>query len=131
MGIRIKTDERGVKVFRSDKFGFPQYSIAIRGQTEDGKWVNEWREIRFRRGVEMANGEEIIINDAFPTLRFWQKDGQYFHKEIWQILEFTYPPRQRQTPDQMQEPPPAATEAQVGFDDLPDTFAAAEDDIPF
>lgn len=135
MGIRITTDDYGVKVWRSDKFGFPQYACTISTKTQNGERVNVYKELQFRRGVELQNGEEIYIQDGFPTLRTWtdKKTGQENSKEVWMITEFTYRARyEQETPKPIakQEPAPKKS-VQSSFDDLPDSFSAAEDDIPF
>ena len=128
MGIKIKTDDYGVKVWRSDKYQYPQYSVAIWQDTENGERVTEYKQLQFRRGVELGNGEEIIINDAFPTLRTWKdkKTGEIKHREVWMVLDFNF---KMQAPVQRQQT--VVQETLGDFNDLPDTFAAAEDDIPF
>jgi hypothetical protein len=60
--------------------------------------------------VEIANGTTIYITDAFPTLDTWTKDGQEFKRKVWMILDF---------------------ETDVNAADVPDSFSAAEDSIPF
>lgn len=127
MGIKITTDDYGVKVWRSDKFGFPQYAISV-GKTESGK--HEYQQVQFRRGVELENGDEIYIDNAFPTLRTWndKQTGEERCKSVWMVTEFSYRARKEPEP-QAQMPAPAPQ--QSTFDDLPDTFEAAEDDIPF
>lgn len=121
MGIRITTDDYGTKVWRSDKLGFPQYAVTISTKTDSGEIIREYKQVQFRRGVELDNGEEIFIDDAFPTLRTWKdrQTGDVRSKEVWMVTEFRY---RTQTPQPKQ---------QVAIEDLPDTFAAAEEDIPF
>ena len=121
MGIRITTDEFGVKVHRSDRFKFPSYYIKISRQV-DGKWVNHFQDIRFRKGVEIEDGDEIIIKDAFPTIDVWKKDGAVKSKEVWQILDFKF--RSETEPRQVPL-------ADVPAEEMPDNFAAAEDEVPF
>jgi hypothetical protein len=120
MGIKITTDELGVKVRRSDRFKFPSYYIKISRQV-DGQWVNEFQDIRFRKGVEVEDGDEIIIHDAFPTLDVWKKDGEVKSRCVWQILDFHY------RSEMINHAPKEA----VMPEDLPDSFAAADDDVPF
>lgn len=125
MGIKITTDDYGVKVWRSDNYGYPQYAIAIGTKTDDGQRVSEYQQVQFRRGVELENGEEILIKDAFPTLRTWKdkQTGETRHKMVWMITDFIYKPQQHMQGTQMQ--------MQSQFTDLPDTFEATEDEIPF
>ena len=127
MGIKIITDDYGVKVWRSDKFGFPQYAVAIGTKTESGERITEYKQLQFRRGVELANGDEIYIDNAFPTLRIWQdkQTGETRSKEVWMVTDFTFRSRREETQTPAPEP------KQTTFDDLPDSFDAVEDDIPF
>lgn len=134
MGIKITTDDYGVKVWRSDKFGFPQYAIAVGTKTEDGSRVNEYQQVQFRKGVELENGDEIYIDDAFPTLRTWtdKQSGELRHKTVWMITDWSYRARQEKldVPAPIQQAP-QKPQPQIDMSDLPDTFSAAEDDIPF
>lgn len=131
MGIKIKTDDKGVKVWRSDKYQYPQYSVMIWHDTDDGERVTEYKQLQFRRGVELANQDEIIINDAFPTLRIWKdkQTGELKHREVWMVLDFKF--KTGEPPVQQELTPVTASEAATLFDDLPDSFSAAEDEIPF
>lgn len=136
MGIRITTDDFGVKVWRSDKFGFPQYAVRISKRQASGDFVNEYQPIKFRKGVELANGDEIYINDGFSFLEVWQdkQTGETRHKQVWQIMDFSY--RARQEPAQPQAkqqaaPAPDQSSVMAQFDDLPDAFQATDDDVPF
>lgn len=138
MGLKITTDDKPVKVFRSDRFQYPQYSIAL-SQKVDNEWVSIYKQVRFRRGIELANGEMIRIHDAFPTLDTWRdkSTNELKSKEVWMIMDFSYDTVPKQ------EPAPARSTAtdtlehyrndgvQATLDDLPDNFQAAEDDIPF
>lgn len=131
MGIKIKTDDKGVKVWRSDKYQYPQYSVMIWHDTDDGERVTEYKQLQFRKGVELANQDEIIINDAFPTLRIWKdkQTGELKHREVWMVLDFSF--KTGEPPVQQELTPVTASEAATLFDDLPDSFSAAEDEIPF
>ena len=126
MGIRIATDEYGVKVWMSDKYGFPQYAVRL-GRKIDDQWVNEYQPVRFRKGVELENGAEIIITDGFADMDVWKKNGELHGKQVWMILDFHY----KSAPVRQQYPEPRVEKPAPDFGDLPDTFQAAEDDIPF
>ena len=91
MGILITTDSKPVKVWRSDKFGFPTYTITI-SKKEGDHYIREYQDIKFRQGVEVENGAEIYIQKAFPTVASWVKDEKQYTKKVWQILSFTYEP---------------------------------------
>lgn len=125
MGIRISTDDRGVKVYRSDKGNFPSYAVRI-SKKEGDTWISDFQKVHFKGGADIPSGTEIQIHDAFPALESWVKDGQQYKRIVWIIMEWS----DGIGPYQAQSKKPE----QVGldsFDDLPDTFAAAEDDIPF
>ena len=125
MGIKITTDDRPVNVWRYDGNGFPQYSIGISKRGDDGQWIREYQQIVFRKGIELENNESIFIYDAFPKLQTWRaKDGSIGKRVVWQILDFQYADSKR--PAARQEPA-----YQESYEDVPDSFAAAEDDVPF
>ena len=147
MGIRIKTDDYGIRVWRDDKYGYPSYSVSIQAKKDDGGYVTEYKQVKFRKGVELENGSEIIIRDAFPTLDVWKdkQTGEFKKKEVWVILSFAYmatagPQTQRERkpvsrgtsayPEQVSHIAGKSADY-MAIDDLPDSFAAAEDDIPF
>ena len=118
MGIDISTDKYGVKVWRSDKTRYPSYYIKISTKFDD-KWFSETQAIKFRHGVELENGSEIYIDSAFDKLDVWKdRNGEYQQRRVWQITEFHYKTHQK-------EP------YQDVFDNLPDSFAAAEEECPF
>lgn len=121
MGIKITTDEKPVNVWRNDRNGFPQYAITISKKGDDGKYIREYQQVVFRKGIELQNNERIFIQDAFPKLHTWKgRDGSVGKRVVWQILDFSY------ANNRPQQQAPA-------FDDYdyPDSFAAAEDDVPF
>ena len=119
MGIRISTDNKGVKVWRSDKYEHPTYAIQI-GKKEGDTWVNEYQKVRFRGSPDIKNGTEVYIHDGFPTLETWVKDGYEHKRVIWVIMDYDY--------IGMKERPQPSF---VDMPDLPDTFSAAQDEIPF
>lgn len=121
MGIKITTDDYGIRVWRSDKFGFPQYAV-VTGKTESGK--SEYQQVQFRHGIELENGADIFIDNAFPTMRTWKdkNTGEEKAKSVWMITSFRY---------KTDAPAPKKPLATDMLDDLPDSFAAADDEIPF
>ena len=125
MGIRIKTDDYGVRVWRNDKYGYVTYSISIQGKKDDGGYVNEYKQVKFRKGIELENGSEIIIHDAFPTLDVWKdkQTGEFRQKEVWVILDFSY---LRSAPQKR-----AVSRGSLEDFDVDDHFEAVEDSIPF
>lgn len=90
MGIKITTDGKPVKVWRSERNGFASYAISVSRKDGD-HWITGYQDVRFLKGIGVKNGTEITIKEAFPTLSTWVKDGQQFKKIVWQILEFEGP----------------------------------------
>ena len=116
MGIKIITDDKSVKVWRSDKYDKPRYSIAV-SKKEGDNWVKAYQQVEFKKGVELHNGQDICIKNAFPTIRSWVKDDQQFVKLVWMITEFDY------------NAPWTEPRAEEQLDI--EGFSQAEDDIPF
>lgn len=119
MGIKITTDGKPVKVFRSEKNGFVNYWISI-GKKEGDGWVNKSQPISFLRGIDVPNGAEITIIHAFPTLDTWVKDNQQMARHVWKIMEFEGPRREQKVDNY------DTSEAE-----LPEAFSQADDDVPF
>lgn len=119
MGIKIMTDEKSVKVWRSDKYDKPRYSIAI-GKKEGDFWINHFQPVRFKQGIEVQNGQEIFIQHAFPVVDSWVKDDKQLTKETWVIMDFTYA-------DGKMPEPVAQTEEQLDIG----AFSSVDEDVPF
>ena len=71
MGIKLETDDKGVKVIRKDgtsKAGnaYTMYSLMYSFKVGE-EWKNGFIDAGFKRGVEIANKSKIIIKDAFLT----------------------------------------------------------------
>ena len=72
MGLTIKSDERGCMVFANEKEGangkYTLYSIGVSSKDANKNWVNGFLNVRFKKGVEVANKSKIRINNAFPVV---------------------------------------------------------------
>ena len=72
MGLTVKSDEKGVMVFANEKEGangkYTLYSIGVSSKDTNGGWVNGFLNVRFKKGVEVANKTKIKINNAFPVV---------------------------------------------------------------
>ena len=77
-------------------------------------------EIRQRTVSVIPNGTEIRISDGFPTLETWVKDGVEHKRIVWVLMDYSYPG--------MTEKP---KQTFVEMPDYPDSFSAAEEDLPF
>lgn len=118
MGMKIMTDGKPVKVWRSEKNGYVSYSISV-GKKENDGWINKHQPVRFLKGIGVPNGAEITIKNAFPTLDSWVKDNQQFTRIVWQIMDFEGP-RSNET----------AESYDTADAELPEAFSQAEDDVP-
>lgn len=69
MGLTVKTDDKGVTVFATEKEGqngkFKLYSIGVSSKDSNNNWVSGYVSCRFKKGVEVANKSKIKINNAF------------------------------------------------------------------
>ena len=87
MGIKITTDGRPVKVRRKDFNGKPAYSIML-SKKEGDAWVRVYQPIRLRQGYAVSDGQCITIQNAFPAVDSWVKDGKQYTRQVWVIKEF-------------------------------------------
>lgn len=119
MGTRWMTDKKGEKIFRSDKYDKPYYAIRV-SKKEGDAWVSEYQEVRFRGSPDIPHKTIVHVKDGFETLRTYVKDDREYTKIIKVAMDYTFDGMKEQpVPTYMQMP------------DLPDTFSAAEDEIPF
>lgn len=77
MGLTLTTDERGIRVWRDDRNGFPKYSVSFSKKDENGNYENAYIDVKFHKGVELENGTDIQILEAFPTFNKG-KDGRKY-----------------------------------------------------
>ena len=122
MGIRITTDNNGIKVYRSDKGKYPSYAVRV-GKKEGDTWISDFQKVHFKGGADIPNGTVIQIHDAFPALESWVKNDQQYKRIVWIIMEWS----DGVAPYQAQSRKPV----QVEDDDFPGSFSAAEDETPF
>lgn len=119
MGIKISTDNKPVKVWRSDKYEHPTYAIQV-SKKEGDTWVNEYQKVRFRGSPDIPNGTEVTIRDGFPALETWVKDNVEHKRIIWVLMDYEYAG--------MKEAPKPTF---ITMPDYPDSFSTAEEDLPF
>lgn len=73
MGLKVTTDDRGIKVIRKDnvsKNGVPytQYSLMYSSKDKSGNWQNGFIDAQFKKDTDIPNKSIININNAFPIL---------------------------------------------------------------
>lgn len=121
MSIRISTDNKGVKIYRFERNGKITYARRV-SKKEGDTWIGKYQRIRFKGSPDIPDGTIVYINYAFDSLDTWVKDGKE-HMEIAIVAtDYSY--------DGMQEKP-SASYMQMPEPDMPDSFSAAEDEIPF
>lgn len=119
MGIRISTDHKGVKVWRSDRSEYPSYAVQV-SKKEGDTWINAYQKVKFKGSPDIKNGTIVFIRDAFPTLETWVKDGVEHSKIVWIIMDYDYE-------GQTEKP----KKTYVEMPEAPDSFSAVQDEIPF
>jgi len=69
MGLTVTTDDKGVKVFATEREGkngkYTTYSVGISSKDMNGNWINGYVNCRFKKGVSVANKTKIKIKSAF------------------------------------------------------------------
>ena len=55
MGLVFATDEKGLKIWRDDKGQFPRDSYSISRKNDQDKWENCYKDVRFKKGVDIPN----------------------------------------------------------------------------
>lgn len=76
------------RVFAKEHEGWTSYTIGISSKTQDGKWVNTYQPIRFRKGESVPNGTDIEYR-AFAVVKERTIDGQNRNYVVWQILSWS------------------------------------------
>lgn len=77
MGLVITTDDKGLKIWRDDKGQFPRYSYSISRKNDKDQWVNVYKEVKFKNGVNVENGAVISIKKAFESFNI-ASDGKKY-----------------------------------------------------
>lgn len=65
-------EERQIKVFNKEG----KYSIGISNKKQDGTYDNAYIPIQFNKGVELENGTDIYIKNAWLSFYKWEYDGK-------------------------------------------------------
>ena len=119
MGIIFHTDKRGVKVWRSDRGEKPTYAVQV-SKKEGDTWLNKYQRIRFKGSPDIKNGTIVHIDYGFEALDSWVKDGAEHTDIVLIATDYSYEGMKEHVPQSFLTMP-----------DLPDTFSASEDEIPF
>lgn len=88
MGIQIKTDDKGIKVFRKDKTWsggtFATYFCKVSSKDKNDEWQGVFVDLRFKKGVEVNDKAVIQINNAFPVIDSYNGNN----KMAWMVTDF-------------------------------------------
>ena len=96
MGLKITTDDRGIKVYRKDnisKAGNPysRFFIMTSSKNQDGSFTSAYTDVLFKKADadKITNKCVIKINNAFPTVSEWNdvKTIKYFIMDFEVITE--------------------------------------------
>lgn len=73
MGLKVITDDKGVKIFRKDGTSssgnpYTTYSMGVSQKNADGSWKSGYMPVRFKKGVEVNHKATIKIKNSFPTI---------------------------------------------------------------
>lgn len=119
MGVIFMTDKKGEKIWRFDRDGKTSYARRV-SKKEGDTWISEYQRVRFKGSPDIPNGTIVHIKYGFETLDTWVKDGKEYTKIILVATDYDY--------DGMKE---VLNPTFVHMPDLPDSFSAAQDEIPF
>lgn len=59
------TSNKEEMIFRKDYNGKPSYSLGLSKKDKDGKFVNGYIKVNFKKGVELNNKSKIKIKNAW------------------------------------------------------------------
>lgn len=76
MGLKITTDDKGVRIWRVDKVssnGNPYTRYFTKVSSKDGdEWVSAFIDVLFPKGTNIADKTDILIKDAFYLVSKYQ-----------------------------------------------------------
>ena len=85
MGAKIEGKGR---VFAKEHDGWTSFTLGISSKTTDGKWVNAYQPIRFRKNDMLPKSGTDIEYTAFPVAKERTIEGQNRNYVVWQILSW-------------------------------------------
>lgn len=85
MGATIEGKGR---VFAKEHDGWKSYTLGISSKNTDGKWVNAYQPVRFRKNDMLPDNGADIEYKAFPVVKERTIEGKNRNYVVWQILEW-------------------------------------------
>lgn len=113
--MEIKGKQR---IFRREYNGRVYYSTGISKKDMNTNTYNsEYMPVSFKKGVDIPDKTDIIINNAFLTFDKYQKEGETKPTVIWKIFVLDYTMENK--------------EAEVAEIDNFSNIISESDDLPF
>lgn len=76
MGLKITTDDKGIKIYRKDKVssnGNPYTTYFTKVSSKSGdEWVSAFIDVLFPKGTDIADKTEIQIKDSYYLVSKYQ-----------------------------------------------------------
>lgn len=91
MGLKITTDDKGVRIWRVDKVssnGNPYTRYFTKVSSRDGdEWVSAFIDVLFPKGTNIADKTDILIKDAFYLVSKYQdKTSMKLYIKEWEVF---------------------------------------------
>jgi len=77
------------RVFSKEHDGWTSYTLGISSKTQEGKWLNAYQPIRFKKADTPPANATDINYVAFPVVKERTVDGQNRNYIVWQILSWS------------------------------------------
>lgn len=89
MGLKVITDDYPVTVRCFEKTSaagnlYTDYAISVGTKNDDGTWKNGLFNVRFKKGIQVADKSKIKINNCFPIVS--EYNGKSYIN--WMITDF-------------------------------------------
>ena len=118
--MSIDVTGKNVKLWKNERQGnngnhWFEYSIGVSKKNKYGKYTNGYVRVKFGRDVvdpsEVPNGSNMNFSGYLTLDVYTNKQGEEVKRDMIMITEASFP--------------------DLALDDIPDSFAQADDDIPF
>ena len=111
-------------VFRKDYNGKPSYSLGLSKKDKDGKYINGYVKVNFKKGVELENKSKIKIKNAW--LDFYKDNEKTIPTIFINEFEMTQEGEKQEEKNPFEEFGDSITtefdvghQIEIGDDDLP------------
>jgi len=95
----MSTEIRGNgRVFSKEHDGWTSYTLGISSKTQEGKWINAYQPIRFKKTDTPPPNATDINYVAFPVVKERTVEGQNRNYIVWQILSWSVAEEEQAAP---------------------------------